>query len=249
MSTATPISWFLSWFWRWRRSRRDAAEPARPNVVIILADDLGFSDAGCYGGEIATPNLDAPGEERPAVHAVLQHGPLLADAGGAPHRLLRPAGPPRHRARRQERRPGHAAAVGPAPARDAQAARLPLVPLGQVARRRQAAAERLRPLVQPRTTTTGTSPRASTPRTTSRCRRSTPKAGYYSSTAIADHAIKCLKEHAEKHAEQAVLRVPRVHRAALPAARARRRTSPATARRTSPAGTRCATSAGSGCRN
>src|ERR1700732_3683854 len=36
-----------------------AAAPARPNVLLIVADDMGFSDAGCYGGEIATPNLDA----------------------------------------------------------------------------------------------------------------------------------------------------------------------------------------------
>jgi len=31
----------------------------RPNVLVILADDLGFSDLGCYGGDIETPNLDA----------------------------------------------------------------------------------------------------------------------------------------------------------------------------------------------
>lgn len=31
---------------------------SRPNVLIILADDLGFSDLGCYGSEIDTPNLD-----------------------------------------------------------------------------------------------------------------------------------------------------------------------------------------------
>ncbi|BDI28786.1 hypothetical protein CCAX7_008370 [Capsulimonas corticalis] len=35
------------------------SQPQRPNVLIILADDVGWSDIGCYGGEIQTPNLDA----------------------------------------------------------------------------------------------------------------------------------------------------------------------------------------------
>ncbi len=34
---------------------------ARPHVVIVVADDMGYSDLGCFGGEIATPNLDRLG--------------------------------------------------------------------------------------------------------------------------------------------------------------------------------------------
>ena len=36
----------------------DQALADKPNVIFILADDSGFSDLGCYGSEIATPNLD-----------------------------------------------------------------------------------------------------------------------------------------------------------------------------------------------
>lgn len=36
-------------------------QTSRPNVIVIMVDDLGFSDIGCYGGDINTPNLDSIG--------------------------------------------------------------------------------------------------------------------------------------------------------------------------------------------
>ena len=40
-------------------SRVSARSVRRPNILLIMSDDMGFSDLGCYGGEIHTPNLDS----------------------------------------------------------------------------------------------------------------------------------------------------------------------------------------------
>ena len=43
----------------WIAATITPATGALPNIVLVLADDMGWSDLGCYGSEIATPNLDA----------------------------------------------------------------------------------------------------------------------------------------------------------------------------------------------
>jgi arylsulfatase len=69
-----------------------AAEPKRPNFLVIVADDLGFSDLGAFGGEIATPNLDALAKS--GVRLTGFH----AEAACAPTRAMLLTGSDSHRA-------------------------------------------------------------------------------------------------------------------------------------------------------
>ena len=52
---------FLSWSCTNRTGQKEGND--QPNILFILLDDLGYSDLGCYGGEIRTPNIDALGHE------------------------------------------------------------------------------------------------------------------------------------------------------------------------------------------
>ena len=67
----------------------------------MLADDLGFSDLGCYGCEIPTPNIDALAGRRAALHQLPRVAAVLADPGGADDRAQRPRR--RHGLRRPHR--------------------------------------------------------------------------------------------------------------------------------------------------
>jgi hypothetical protein len=59
-----------------------AAMPAKPNIVVILADDLGFGDVRCYNdrAKVATPNLDRLAREGMRfIRPLLWHGLLSRD--------------------------------------------------------------------------------------------------------------------------------------------------------------------------
>ena len=69
----------------------------RPNIVIILADDMGFADMGSFGGEIKTPNMDALAEAGVRFTPVLHPRELLANTlGYAVRRGYPPQRPRQH---------------------------------------------------------------------------------------------------------------------------------------------------------
>ncbi len=181
------------------------ADPLRksdpPNFLIILADDLGYSDLGCYGSEIKTPNLDAlaqQGLRYSQFYNTARCWPTRAAllTGYYPQQINRDALPSStHRGHGQ--RPDWA----------------PLLP------------ELLRPLGYhsyhsgkwhidgtPLEAGFEKSYRLSdhnrhfTPQTHFKngapLPRQTPESNYYASTAIADFVIECLQAHTEKHTDE-----------------------------------------------
>jgi len=73
------------WCWAWTVllftplfTAQGAERPDRPNIVLILADDLGYGDLGCYGGSVATPHLDRLASEGIRFTDFHSNGPMCS---------------------------------------------------------------------------------------------------------------------------------------------------------------------------
>lgn len=177
------------------------ADASKPNILLILADDMGFSDAACYGGEISTPNLDA------LAKGGLRFTQFYNTARCWPSRASILTGYYAQQVRR-DTVPG--VTSGAAGTRPPWARLLPemLRPLGYRSYHSGKWHVDGKPLQNgfDHSYSLNDHDRHFAPRLHTEDDVPLPAAatnsGYYSSTAIADHAIKCLKEHAEKHAAQ-----------------------------------------------
>jgi len=177
-----------------------AAEPGRPNVLLIVADDLGYSDLGCYGGEIATPNLDA------LAKAGVQFTQFYNTARCWPSRASILTG---YYAQQVRRDAVAGVKSGSQGTRPAWAKLLPemLKPLGYRTYHSGKWHVDGKPLENgfDRSYSLDDHDRHFTPKKHTEDDKPLPaadaKTHYYSSTAIADHAIKCLKDHVENHAK------------------------------------------------
>ncbi len=174
-----------------------AADTPRPNVVFIMADDMGYSDAGCYGSEIATPNLDA------LAAGGLRFTQFYNTARCWPSRGALLTG---HYAQaiRRDAIPG--TNFGSQGQRPTWAPLLPamLRPLGYRSYHSGKWHVDGKPLAGgfDRAYTIEDHNRNFAPRQHTEDDKPLPAvrpdSGYYTTSAIADHAIKCLREHAER---------------------------------------------------
>jgi len=172
----------------------------RPNVVVILADDLGFSDIGSYGGEIATPHLDQ------LANNGLRFTRFYNTARCWPTRAALLTGYYAQQVRRDTVHGIHSGGRGNRPA---WAPLLPemLRPLGY--RSYHSGKWHLdgKPMENgfDRSYSLGDHGRFFHPQVHFEDDRKLPPVepgtDYYATTAIADHAIKCLREHAQKHTD------------------------------------------------
>ena len=177
---------------------------SKPNVVIIVADDMGFSDAGCYGGEIATPNLDSLAKNG------LRFTQFYNTSRCWPSRAALLTGYYAQQVRR-DKVPG--VKSGADGVRPAWAKLLPatLNPLGYRSYHSGKWHVDGKPLQNgfDRSYSLDDHDRHFAPHNHSEDDNRLPPvesaSGYYSSTAISDHAIKFLKEHAEKHSDKPFL--------------------------------------------
>jgi arylsulfatase A-like enzyme len=181
----------------------DAPATAKPNVLVILADDLGFSDFGCYGGEIATPQVDRLAAEG------LRFTQFYNTGRCWPTRAALLTGYYAQQVRR-DNLPNLPLQHGVRGVRPNWAPLLPelLRPLGYRSYLSGKWHVDGLPLKNgfDRAYDLSDHDRFFYPKTHTEDDRklppATPDDGYYATTAIADHAIKCLKEHASKHPGQ-----------------------------------------------
>ncbi|MEZ6135976.1 MAG: arylsulfatase [Pirellulaceae bacterium] len=172
-----------------------------PNVLLILADDLGYSDLGCYGSEIETPNLDRLAGEG------LRFTQFYNTARCWPTRAALMTG---YYAQQVGRDALPDVAGGARSGRPAWAQLLPrmLAPLGYRSYHSgkwhidglpiQAGFDRAFTMddhdrfFYPKKTTKDDEPQPPVE----------PGSDYYATTAVASHAIECLQEHATEHSSQ-----------------------------------------------
>ncbi len=172
-------------------------EAKRPNFLVILADDMGFSDAACYGGDIETPNLDrlaAGGLRFTSFYNTARCWPTRSCVLTGYYAQQIRMDPPQGRLPKWTRVLPHY--LKPLGYRCYHSGKWHLngAPLAvadggfdhsyklddhnrHFAPKQHSEDDRPLPPVQ-------------------------PGSGYYTTTAIADHAIRCLQEHAREHADE-----------------------------------------------